>query len=96
MFLRPRSPVSTALETSFQGLGLVLEANVLAQDQDQDQDLIQWHGCILTTYLPLLNWSMFTSVVSLQFTCAELAAVWMPANSDTTAADVDKNASMWA
>jgi len=56
---------SCGLKTSFQGLGLKtlcqglgLAAKVFARDQDQD--LIQWQGC---TYLPFLNWPMFTSDV---------------------------------
>jgi len=71
----------------FQGLGL--EADVLARDQD----LIQWQGC---TYLPFLNWPLFTSGVSAQFICAKLAAALMPANSDMTWVGINKYVSMLA
>jgi len=39
---------------------------------------------------------MFTSGISVQLICANLAAAWMPANSDTTAVNVHKPAYMWA
>jgi len=42
-------------------------------------------------YLPFLNWPTFTSDVLIQFICVKPAAAWMAANSDMTAADVDKS-----
>ena len=98
-------PTVLGLESTTVHFGL--EAKVLAHDQDQEQDLIQWQGYRKYAHIAVLESILDTAVFKnvykqsvhcftsciVQFILSQLATAWMmPANSDMTAVDVDKSA----